>query len=304
MASAARINVLQEDRGLASCFAASNILPDWSTAFIRAHKIETLEDYVYLVPHETWEKSLQTLVDAVPELKSESGLQAVRQASAPSQKSSSESLDEVLPETTFQTVSKDFKAKYCMDIDAALEPSDGLRSRVYREFRKQTMTIIEARRIKSILEQSGPRLQESVSLAGGVKLEFDQDSPVDINSSVQYYWALRTLAYAWAWAGNFRTTDPDGKERLFISLSEAIIYADDALRFTVEFGGGSLLWMSRNDLKTRGKMASSIRRGWSAGQALREALHQCHLEWRSPVLQPTPDHRSPCRHKACQTGQV
>ena len=37
-------------------------------------------------------------------------------------------------------------------------------------------------------------------------------------------------------------------------------------------------------------MASSIRRGWSAGQALREALHQCHLEWRSPVLQPTPDH--------------
>ena len=151
------------------------------------------------------------------------------------------------------------------------------------------MTVIEARRIKSVLEQSGPRLQESVSLPGGLKLEFDKDSPVDITSAVQYYWSLRTLAYAWAWAGNYRVKDPDGKERIFISLAEATTYADDALRSTMEFGSGSLLWLNRNDLLTRGKMASAIRRGWSAGKALRDALQQCHLEWRSPVMHLTPD---------------
>ena len=302
MAGASRIDVLQEDKGLATCFAAANILPAWYEPFVKKHSIETLEDYVYMVPKDTWEKSLQVLVDDVPETRDkpvvlarfkaayESGLQAVRQASAAPIKTTSEALDEVLPESTMSTVSRDFRAKYAIDIEAALEPSDSLRSRVYREFRKQTMTIIEARRIKSILEQSGPRLQESVSLPGGVKLEFDKDSPVDVTSTVQYYFALRTLAYAWSWAGNYRFKDPDGKERTFISLAEATTYADQALRFTMEYGSGSLLWLNRNDLNTRGKMASAIRRGWSAGKALREAMHECHLEWRSPVMQPTPNH--------------
>ena len=49
-------------------------------------------------------------------------------------------------------------------------------------------------------------------------------------SAVQYYWSLRCLAYAWAWAGNFRSKDPGGKEHLFISLPEATTHADEALR--------------------------------------------------------------------------
>ena len=100
---------------------------------------------------------------------------------------------------------------------------------------------------------------------------------------------LRTLAYAWAWARNFRAKDPDGEERLFISISEATHYADEALRSCMEFGGGSLLWLNRNDLLTRGKMASGIRRGWTAGKALKDVLQQTHLEWRAPSMQLTPD---------------
>ena len=57
----------------------------------------------------------------------------------------------------------------------------------------------------------------------------------------------------------------------------------------MEFGGGSLLWLNRNDLLTRGKMASGIRRGWTAGKALKDALQQTHLEWRAPSMQLTPD---------------
>lgn len=299
MASASRIDVLQEDRGLATCLSAANLLDTWTAPFLKHHGIETLEDFVFLVPKDDTDKGIKALVDGVQALRDkpivlarfkaayESGLQAVKQASQPAAKSSD--MDEILPESTMATIAKDFRTRYNFDIDASLEPSDTLRSRIYREFKKQTMTVIEARRIKSVLEQAGPKLQESVSLPGGLKLEFDKDSPVDITSAVHYYWALRTLAYGWAWAGNFRHKDPDGKERLFISLAEATTYADDALRATMDYGGGSLLWMNRNDLLTRGKMASAIRRGWSAGKALRDALQQCHLEWRSPAMQLTPD---------------
>lgn len=112
------------------------------------------------------------------------------------------------------------------------------------------------------------------------------------HTAVSYYWALRVLGYAWAWAGNFRARDHDGKERLFISLAESLNYADNALRHCMEFGQGSVLWMQRNDVLTRGKMAGCIRRGYTAGSALAESLQQCHLEWRSPAMQPIPDLKS------------
>jgi len=72
-------------------------------------------------------------------------------------------------------------------------------------------------------------------------------------------------------------------DRVFLSLGEAQLYADEALRSTMEYGGGSLLWLSKNDMLTRGKMASLIRRGWSGSQSLKEALHATHLEWRAPA---------------------
>ena len=175
MATAARIDVLQEDRGLATCLAAANLLPEWTEPFLRHHGIETLEDYVFLIPKEGAEHGIKDLVEAIPALKNkpivlarfraayEAGMQAVKQASQLPAKGTNE-LDELLPESTMATLSKDFRNRYNTEVDAALEPSDTLRSRVYREFKKQTMTVIEARRIKSLLEQAGPRLQESVAL--------------------------------------------------------------------------------------------------------------------------------------------
>ena len=145
MAGAAHIDVLQQDRGLRSSFAVANILEDWSDPFIKHHGIETLEDYVYLMPKDTWDTHLHKLVDAVPALRDkpvilarfkaayESGLQAIRQAGAPASKLSTEAMDKLLPESTLTTVARDFKSKYGIDIDPALEPSDTLRSRIYRE---------------------------------------------------------------------------------------------------------------------------------------------------------------------------
>ena len=81
--------------------------------------------------------------------------------------------------------------------------------------------------------------------------------------------------------------DFDGNERVFLPLAPAMSYADHALQFTMEFGQGSLIWLERNDINTRSKMASLIRRGYTGASALEEALRQTHIDWRAPGIQPT-----------------
>ena len=300
------VDVLESDRGLRSCFQAANILPAWGEEFSKVHRTETLDDFVFMVRQDKWEDSVEEMVDKVPSVKGnqvalarfkaafECGSQAIKLAAAVNPKTTEE-LDTVLPEATMATVSRDFKAKYGFDVEAALEPADSLRSRLYREFRKGTMSVIEVKKIKSVLTQSGPKLQESVQLPGGLHLQFDRDSPTEVSSSISYYFALRVLSNAWAWAGNFKHKDQDGTEKVFITLGECLTYCDESLRSTMEFGGGSMSWYSKNDLLCRGKMASYIRRGWSGTSALKMALQDTHLEWRAPALQRLADPSRPKR---------
>ena len=42
----------------------------------------------------------------------------------------------------------------------------------------------------------------------------------------------------------------------------------------MEFAQGSLIWLERNDINTRSKMASLIRRSYTGASALEEALRQ------------------------------
>ena len=130
-------------------------------------------------------------------------------------------MDEVLPESTMATVTRDFRAKYGIEVEAQLEPADALRSRIYREFRKGTMAVLEVKKIRSVLTQANPRVQESVQLPGGLQLQFDRDAPFEVGSTVAYYFSLRTLCYAWAWGGLFIHKDPDGVGRTFLGPSEA-----------------------------------------------------------------------------------
>ena len=303
-----KIDVMQDDRGLQSCLAAANLKKEWYEPFVAFHKIETLDDFVFMIQSSDTDKTVLEMAQAVKETKDnrvalarlkaayESGTQAIRLASSVTSKSS-DAVDEPLPESTAATISKDFFARFGIEIDAALEPADTVRARFYREFRKNTMTVIEIRKVKNMLTQSGPKIQESVNLPGGLKLEFDRDSVPEINSTVSYYWGLRVLAYGWAWAGNFKQRDPDGVDRFFLSLGESQHYADECLRATMEHGGGSLLWMSKNGTLTRGKMASFIRRGWSGGQSLKQALHETHLEWRAPASFQLRELDSPAKRK-------
>ena len=293
-----QIDTLQDDRGLAACLSGSNVLPEWADAVIRAHKWETLEDFIFSVDEKDVTAAIHSLLAPTPfkdnrltqaRLRAaySAGAEAIKQAAQAAK--SSEGVDDPLPESTMEQLNRDFRSKYALIVEATLEPSDALRARVYREFRKRTMSVVPASRIKSVLHQATPRQQDAVKLGEGIQLEFHTEEARSIRTVVDYYWSLRTLAYAWAWAGLHQQRGHDGKETVFISLTAALNYADHALSSAMEFGQGSRLWLERNDLLTRTKMASYIRQGYNGWEALQEALRETHLEWRASAIQAVPN---------------
>ena len=311
MSLTSKIDTFQDDRGLQTCFEAANVEKAWADDFIKTHGISTLDDYVYLVDSRDWEASIKDLLSGVASLKDrrlalarfkaayESGLAAIKHSQA--QPKSEESTDAILPDATMNQVSADWKRRYGVILDPHLDPSDALRSRVYREFHKQTMTVIEARRVRSMVHISVPKTMENVRLSESIQLQFQEETSVAIGNIVEYYWAIRVLTNAWSWGGLFEATDHDGSKKTFMPLTDAQHYADYSMRCTVEFGQGSLMWYQRNDMLTRSKMAALIRRGYVGSSALTEALKQCHLEWHSPALQaswyPEPG-KTPSQRKA------
>lgn len=106
---------------------------------------------------------------------------------------------------------------------------------------------------------------------------------VSLKSVLEYYQQLRVLMHAWAWAGNY-FVKYNHDQILMMDLTTSLSYADRCLKDVLEFGGGSLRWLERNDVLTRGKMSTYVRRGFPASVALVEALRETHIEWRSPVV--------------------
>ena len=292
MSQARSIDLQSQDRGLKACLSAANVQESWATSFINHFKLETLDDFIYMIDRVKWQEEIKALLDEVPPLKDsrlilarfrgafESGLKAIEMSQSPAAKV--DDYDDPLPEQQQAQLQRDWQQAYGIAIEPHLEPADSLRARIFREFRRKSLTVLEIKKIKSVLSSTSPASQEQVTLQGSVTLHFAKETLQSINTIIDYYFGLRVLANAWAMAGNYLVTDPDSVERRMIKLDDALNYADGCLRDTVQFGGGSLAWLQKNDTLTRGLMASKVHRGWSAGQSLREALHETHLEWRSP----------------------
>ena len=234
-----RVDVLADDRGLQGCFKVANIQQEWAQDFITKHKLVTLDDYIYSVAHDTWEKGVETLVSQVPTLRDnmialarfrsafDIGREALRQAAAPATKSVD--LDEPLPEATMKSLNQDWARRYNLQLDPSLEPCEALRSRLYREFRKGQLTVIEARKVKSVITVAQPKTQGSVTLGDNVHLEFEKEEGIPIKSCVEYYLQMRVLAHALAWAGNYQV-DYEGGRYWMMDLSTVLGYVDVALR--------------------------------------------------------------------------
>ena len=293
MSGAARVDLQAADKGLASCLALSNVTRAWADAFIAHHRLESLEDFIYIVDRSKWESSLKELADEVAPLRDnrlalarlkaayESGHAAIQNAQAVD-KSDASDLDQPIPDNYFQQLDQEWKRSYGIRIEAHLDPSDSLRGRIWRELRRRSLTLLDMKKVKSVVGGSSPMDEERITLEGGVSLQFAKEGYSSPKNTIEYYLRLRTLCYAWAFCGNFKQKCLDGTDRLVMPLEVALNYADFALRHTSSYGSGALHWLQRNDTLTRGNMCAKVRRGLTAAVALEEALREAHLEWRSP----------------------
>ena len=172
MSQTLRVDLQADDRGLHSCFVASGVKQEWIQAAVSHHHIETLDDFV----KSEWESSLAAFVQEVGGIRDnrlalarfKAAWQAGSSAIAASQQAATRhqqdtDLEDPLPEATTQQLQHDFQKAYGIVVETHLEPSDALRGRVYREFRRHTMTVIEARKIKSVVAQATPQREESVT---------------------------------------------------------------------------------------------------------------------------------------------
>ncbi|CAE7257437.1 unnamed protein product [Symbiodinium microadriaticum] len=302
--------VITDDQGLQACFKRARLESSWVEEFCKTLKIETLEDYIYLFNKSTWESEIETHLQSIPALKDnrlalsrfkaayEAGAAAIKNARDVASKiDADKDLDEPLGEVQMSQLMADWKKSYDLEMDPQLEPADTLRGRVFREFKRKSMTVLEMRKVKTVVSACVPSTTEVAMLSDSLALQLKREQISPIKDVVQYYWRLRTLCYCWAFCGNWMMVDHDGVSRKMMTLTDALAYADNALREAMTYGAGSLSWLERVDTLTRGRMASLVRRGWSASQALKEARRESYLDWRSPASSDPQGEAGPVRRR-------
>ena len=290
------INLEATDRGLLTCLIGARLDEKYAKTFILKYKLEVLEDFVHY--KETASAELDAMVDSITESK-DSGIiksrmraswaaacEALTIASSQASKGVDEDFDKPIPDGALSQLQLDWK-RCNLEVGPFLDPSDALRGRVYREFRKKQASAPELKKIKSVLFAKAPPQQQAVELPGGVQLRFDKNFDVLVSDICGAYFQLRILAFAWAFNGNYMVPSKTTSSNMvrMMDLSQALAYADDSLRLTLEFGGGDVNWFLQRGLATRAKMATLIRRDWPASEALTAALRETYVDWHSHLKQ-------------------
>ena len=230
------------DRGLHCCFQVANVKPGWAQEFVTRHRLRTLDDFVVAAASEPGEQGVEALVNQVPTLAGNQlavarfgtaldiAQDALKRAAAPEPKTPS--ADELLPETTIQSLNQDWMSRYNLRLDpsfgavpgAAVQPvpgtPEGSAHRAGTSYRVQT---------SHMADNKVPGL---LAMGDKSSLQYDMEEGSPVKSCVDYYLPLRVLAYALAWAGNYQTTNEGGRS-LMLDLSTVLHYADGALTASV-----------------------------------------------------------------------
>jgi hypothetical protein len=305
---AASVDMTASDRGLASCLKQAGVHQDVITHIRSTIKLESLEDFFHYFTGAAYETECESLVNSVESTKDNrlvvarlraayvAAKEAISAASLGTglSRGSVDELEAPVPQHAYQQMEQDFAKVYGLTIDVNLQPADGLLGRVWREFRRKSATVIEVRKMRSVLQDKIPPARDSVPLPQGARIEFEFQAELSVTSLIQYYFCLRTLAYAWAMAGNYdvESVQKPGSQVRMMNLTSALDYADKCLRLTLEYGGQCRQWLESRDILTRGRMVTLMRRGWPAVEALTAAWAESHLDWRARDTHQVPRERS------------
>ena len=260
--------------------------------------MESWQDFYGYVKAADFEDELQTLLQTKDEFKDNplflSRLraawrlceslekEAVARKTSPS--TTQEQLDLPLSDDVKEELETAWDNRYHLTLDVKIHPADTLVARKFREIRKNSHEVDNVRKVKTLFHTSKPSDKQRTQIGEAV-VETGKEVEVQVRRVVDYYFGLRTLAYAQAKAGNHLVDSKihPGQKVNYADLSEYLDYADSCLRNTAEKGlneSESLLWMEEMDSLTRGTMVSYMRRGWPQCEALKQARREHMIDWR------------------------
>ena len=273
--------------------------------------IESMMDFVRFVPaasaatkispDEKWEENLKLMVDDknMSRLGNRLGIQAsrVRQAWDTAQKGvvkcdstsgavAESDLEAPLPEHTIKDLRDAWRARHAdHQWGVRLQPADSLVARLWREYQKGQPTVLDVGKCKALLHTCMPQELEQFML-GAVMLQVGKEHALMINSIVQYYFGLRLLGHGTAYACNYEVdSKADPKVKVIMApLDINIQYADEALRVASCWScrpDVALEELRSRDIATRSTMVTYVRQGYSQGEALKQAIIEHRIDWKS-----------------------
>ena len=298
------INMTAADGGLQSCFDLCRVHADLQKHMKEKEGCETLRDFALSYKTEDYVDELDKIWQGVESCKNtrvargrlhgawEAASQAIKnlESATPGGQSGGgpaaqiEDWEAPLPTEEYDKLWAEWKARYNMKLEVHLSPGDPLLGRIHREFRRWSLTPTPVEKWKSVLIQKHAEHKIETPLSSSVAIVENLGTKYNPRNVVEYYWGLRTLANAWAWAGNYEVesvTTPGTKVRM-MELEPALNYADRCLRITTTVGlayNEQLPWLARKDLLTRQIMANLVREKYPAGEALTKAILDTTHDW-------------------------
>lgn len=305
----ASINQATPDGGLKQVFETAKLNPEVVKILVEEEEVTNLAEFSSFFTKDGYEEEAVTLRNRVEALKNKQvEVARIRTAvllargvlaqPAPAEASPTKTptvdMEAPLDPGAKETMMESWNERYGVQLTMHLDPADTLVSRLYREFRQNTPTLIPAGRMKSVYCDHNPAPEKKVALAGGLSLTVTgQEQRESIRDVAGYYFALRILANASAKAGNYAVESKvdKGVKVIFAPLDVNLDYADHALRTALKNATsqyGTLKWLEERDLHTRGLMCNYMRAGHSQGEALTLALREDEVKWATFVSPHSP----------------
>ena len=296
----ANVNQSAADGGLKQVLEAAKVNQAIVKILMEDEEIGNLAEFSSYFTKDGYEEEAVTLRDRVEALKTKQVevarvrmavllARGVLEQPAPTEPSPAKStpidMEAPLDPGAKESMVEAWSDRYGIQLTMHLDPADTLVSRLYREFRQNTPTLIPAGRMKSVYCDHNPAPEKKVALAGGLSLTVTgQEQRENIRDVAGYYFALRILANASAKAGNYLVDSKSDKgvKVIFAPLDINMDYADHALRTALKNATGqhsTLKWLEERDLHTRGLMCNYMRAGHSQGEALTLALREDEVKW-------------------------
>ena len=261
--------------------------------------LESIGDFVKYVREDKADDELEAMIKAMPTATAHVGQQVsrIRQAWITAMSAFTKAasvgtamLDADLDAPLSEQTAADLKAAWAsayanLEWSIRLSPADALVSRLWRQLQRKLVTAMTIEKVKALVHASMPSNKFQFDM-GDARMEVGADKSLVIRNVTQYYFGLRILGHAMAYAGNwdFASQLHKGTQVKMCPLGVNIEYADEALRYAMLWDGAPhvvLQMLRERDIATRSHMVQLMRRDWPQGEALREAMKELKQDWKS-----------------------